>query len=96
MEWGEGLIRFLVDDRVHMVVTPEQWDTGSPRAEGNVNAPFDQPFYVMANLAVGGRWPERDNEKGLAQGSLPAQFEIDWIRVYQCATDLETGRACMK
>ncbi len=96
VEWGEGLIRFLVDNRVHMVVTSDQWDTGSPLAEGNANAPFDQPFYVMANLAVGGRWPERDNEKGLAQSSLPAQFEIDWIRVYQCATDLETGRACIK
>ena len=95
VEWGEGLIRFLVDDRVHMVVTPDQWDTGSPLAEGNVNAPFDKPFYVMANLAVGGRWPERDNETGLDENSLPNQFSIDWIRVYQCSSDPETGRACM-
>ncbi|MFU7528995.1 family 16 glycosylhydrolase [Qipengyuania sp. ASV99] len=95
VEWGEGLIRFLVDDRVHFTVTRDQWDTGSPIASGNPNAPFDRPFYVMANLAVGGRWPERDNEKGLAPGSIPAQFALDWIRVYQCASDPETGRACM-
>ena len=57
VEWGEGLIRFLVDDRVHLTLTPEDWYSGSPRAEGRPNAPFDQPFYVMANLAVGGAWP---------------------------------------
>lgn len=95
VEWGEGLIRFLVDDKIHFTVTRDQWDTASPLAKGNPNAPFDKPFYVMANLAVGGAWPERDNEKGLAEDSVPAEFSIDWIRVYQCASDPETGRACM-
>ncbi len=96
VEWGEGIIRFLVDDRVHATFGPKDWSTASPKAEGNAYAPFDRPFYVMANLAVGGRWPERDNEKGLAPSSIPAQFEIDWIRVYQCTNDRGTGRACIK
>ncbi|WP_086609041.1 glycoside hydrolase family 16 protein [Erythrobacter donghaensis] len=96
VEWGEGLIRFLVDDRVHFTVTQDQWDTASPIAKGNPAAPFDQPFYVMANLAVGGRLPEENNAKGVAASSFPAQFAIDWIRVYQCASDPETGRACMR
>ena len=95
VEWGEGLIRFLVNDRVHFVVTPDQWDTASPLARGNRNAPFDQPFYVMMNLAVGGAWPEREHEKGLAADAVPAQFAIDWVRVYQCVGDRDTGRACM-
>lgn len=95
VEWGEGLIRFLVDDRVHFTVTPEDWFTASPLAQGNPNAPFDKPFYVMMNLAVGGAWPEREHEKGLADDAIPAQFAIDWVRVYQCASDSETGRACM-
>lgn len=96
VEWGEGLIRFLVDDRVHLTVTADQWDTGSPLAKGNPAAPFDQPFYVMANLAVGGRLSEQNNAKRLAGKSFPAQFAIDWIRVYRCAADPVTGRACMK
>ena len=96
VEWGEGLIRFLVDDEVRATFTPEDWNTASEKAVGNPNAPFDRPFYVMANLAVGGAWPERDNDKGLAASSIPAQFEIDWIRVYQCESDRETGRACIK
>jgi len=96
VEWGEGLIRFLVDDRVHLTVTADQWSSASPRAKGRPAAPFDQPFYVMANLAVGGRLSEENNAKGLAASSFPAQFAIDWIRVYRCASDPATGRACMR
>lgn len=96
VEWGEGLIRFLVDDRVHLTVTAEQWSTAEPQAKGRASAPFDQPFYLMANLAVGGRLSEENNAKGVAAGSFPAQFAIDWIRVYQCASDPATGRACIR
>lgn len=96
VEWGEGLIRFLVDDRVHLTVTAEQWSTAAPQAKARAAAPFDQPFYLMANLAVGGRLSEENNAKGVAAGSFPAQFAIDWIRVYQCASDPATGRACIR
>jgi beta-glucanase (GH16 family) len=96
VEWGEGLIRFLVDDRVHLTVTAEQWSTAAPNAKGRPAAPFDQPFYVMANLAVGGRLSEENNAKGVAADTFPAQFAIDWIRVYRCASDPATGRACIR
>lgn len=96
VEWGEGLIRFFVDGRLHFEVPRDQWFTGSSKATGNPNAPFDQPFYVMANLAVGGKWPEESNDKGLAESSIPNQFALDWIRVYQCDRDPDTGLECMK
>lgn len=96
VEWGEGVIRFLVDDRVHLTVTADQWSTAARNAKGNPAAPFDQPFYIMANLAVGGRLSEENNAKGVAAGSFPAQFAIDWIRVYRCASDPQTGRACIR
>ena len=96
VEWGEGLIRFLVDDRVHLTVTADQWSTAAPNAKGRPAAPFDQPFYVMANLAVGGRLSEENNAKGVAAETFPAQFAIDWIRVYTCASDPATGRACIR
>ncbi|GAB4477375.1 MAG: glycoside hydrolase family 16 protein [Erythrobacter tepidarius] len=95
VEWGEGLIRFLVDDRVHLTVSAEQWSTASPLARGNPAAPFDRPFYIMANLAVGGRLSEENNAKGVAGKTFPAQFAIDWIRVYRCVRDPTRGRACM-
>ncbi len=96
VEWAEGLIRFLVNDRVHLTVTADQWSTASELGEGNPNAPFDQPFYVMMNLAIGGAKIESTNEKGVASDAVPAQFEIDWVRVYQCSDDMAKGRACIK
>lgn len=44
-------------------------------------APYDQPFYVILNLAVGGSWvgyPDEDAEFG-----DNAQFVIDYVKVYQ-------------
>ncbi|QIQ86349.1 glycoside hydrolase family 16 protein [Erythrobacter sp.] len=96
VEWGEGLIRFLVDGRVHFTATPEDWHTASPLADGNPNAPFDRPFYLMANLAVGGGLSERNNDKGFVEASFPAQLAIDWVRVYRCAEDPDKGLACMR
>lgn len=95
VEWGEGLIRFFIDGSQTYELTPEDWWTAAEEAKGNPNAPFDQAFYLMANLAVGGRWPEGDNEGGVDASAFPSEFTLDWIRVYQCAEDKETGRACI-
>jgi len=73
----------------------EDWFTGSPDAEGNPNAPFDKPFYIMLNLAVGGKMSADYNEKGIHEDTYPAEVQADWFRIYQCSTDTETGRACM-
>ncbi|MFN3229428.1 MAG: family 16 glycosylhydrolase [Asticcacaulis sp.] len=96
LEWGKDLMRFYLDGRFYWQVTPEQWWTASAKASGNRTAPFDQPFYIMANLAVGGKLSEENNSKGIAPGTLPAELVIDWIRVYQCAGDSDIGLACMK
>ena len=45
--------------------------------------PFRHPFYLLVNLAVGGRWP--GNDAGGVQ--LPATMLIDWIRVHDAETE---------
>ena len=60
------------------------------------NAPFDKDFYLILNNAVGGDWPENVNNLGVdaaafAQGQ---SFEIDYVRVYECASDPGTGKGC--
>lgn len=59
-------------------------------------APFDQRFHLIMNLAVGGNWPENVNNLGIdadafAEGQV---FEIDYVRVYECSTNPQTGRGC--
>jgi beta-glucanase (GH16 family) len=95
-EWGAGLMRFYLDGRQYWEVKADQLYSGSPKAKGNPIAPFDKPFYIMANLAIGGKLSEDNNDKGIVKDVVPANFLIDWIRIYQCKDDRETGLSCMK
>jgi len=96
LEWGEGQMRFYLDGRKYWELRAGQWDSASPLAKSNAVAPFDQPFYIMANLAIGGGLSEKNNDKGVAANVTPAEFQIDWIRIYQCGEDKDTGLACMQ
>jgi beta-glucanase (GH16 family) len=42
--------------------------------------PFDQPFYLLLNLAVGGVW---GGAKGIDHKAFPARLEIEHVRVYE-------------
>ena len=60
------------------------------------NAPFDQKFYLILNLAVGGNWPEAVNSTGIdAKAFSDSQsYQIDYVRVYVCTSNPETGAGC--
>jgi beta-glucanase (GH16 family) len=89
LEWVQNedkngdIIRFLVDGNVktwHREVSFKQW-------------PFDQPFYFIFNLAIGGIWggAEKDPDgDGIEDNGVddsifnnPVQMKVDWVRVYQ-------------
>lgn len=96
VEWGEGQIDWFVDDEKFFTLKAKDWHSATVEKRQNVNAPFDQDFYLMLNLAVGGAMPESLNDKGFDTDSFPAELHVDWVRVYQCAGDRETGRRCMR
>lgn len=48
-----------------------------------------QPFYLLANLAVGGDWPGSPSSSTV----FPAFYDIDYIRVYQNTAYMETAAA---
>ena len=92
VEWDPGVIRWFVDD----VCYAEQrfWWSSSrrelagglhPRSERDLNpwpAPFDQPFHLLLNLAIGGGLPGPPDETT----RFPAEFVIDYVRVYERAS----------
>ena len=41
--------------------------------------PFDQPFHLLMNLAVGGDW---GGAQGVDEAAFPAWMEVDYVRVY--------------
>ncbi len=50
------------------------------RGKGRDDWPYDDPFYVIFNLAWGGSW---GGQQGVDESALPTTMEIDYIRVFQ-------------
>ena len=42
--------------------------------------PFDRPFHLILNLAIGGNWA---GSKGIDDAALPERMEVDYVRVWQ-------------
>jgi beta-glucanase (GH16 family) len=73
LEWEEGVVRWLIDGKLYQTQT--KWES----AGGKFPAPFDQNFHMVLNLAVGGGFVGNPD----ASTKFPAQFEVDYVRVYQ-------------
>ena len=60
------------------------------------NEPYDQQFYLILNFAVGGDWPENVNNLGIDAAAFEngQRFEIDYVRVYECQQNPNTGKGC--
>ena len=75
VKWEEDKITFLVDDNIFFIAESEYWQTYS--ALSNSRAPFDQDFYIILNLALGGQF---DNYQNPSDSDLPAEMKIDYVR----------------
>jgi beta-glucanase (GH16 family) len=74
MVWDAERISFSFDDEVYL--TYENPHTGDDAW------PFDQPFYLLLNVGVGGGWGGRH---GIDDDIFPQRMEIDYVRVYEAA-----------
>ena len=103
IEWEKGQIRYFVDGQHFQTIKSDNWyaffkagtdgfyDENGVYKLGLEAAPFDQQFHLLLNLAVGG------DPVGAPDAStvFPQNYEIDFVRVYQCANaNPDTGRGC--
>ncbi len=95
IEWSEGRIEWFLNGESYGYLTPRRWRTLSDalEARNNPNAPFDQRFHLILNLAIGGHLAESRSAGGVDPQGYPKQFEIDYVRVYECPND-PTAVAC--
>jgi beta-glucanase (GH16 family) len=88
VEWEPGEIRWYVDDH-HCATQSFWWSDGrqdpdkgsSPAVEKDLApwpAPFDQPFYLVMNVAVGGNFLGNPDKTTV----FPAEMLVDFVRVY--------------
>ena len=81
VEWEPGEMRFYTDGE--LVLTCNDWFTAEEGMDDKpYPAPFNQPFQIQMNLAVGGNWPGNPDS---TTDFSKAEFQIDYVRVYQKA-----------
>ena len=73
LAWTSQAITIGVDDRAYMRVCNDQ-----PGGRGAW--PFETPFYLILNLAMGGDWAAA---KGIDDAALPQRMDVDYVRVWQ-------------
>ena len=88
LEWEPGEIRWSLDGQLY--ATQSFWWSSSktdgnkgakPAHENELNAwpaPFDQPFYIVMNVAVGGQFLGNPDKTT----AFPAEMLVDYVRVY--------------
>ena len=78
-DWEPGKITWYVDGKKYH--EESNWHS-TTEGQGTLTypAPFDQPFYIILNLAVGGSWVGNPNETTNFKNN---PFVVDYVRVYQ-------------
>ncbi|HEX2606421.1 MAG TPA: glycoside hydrolase family 16 protein, partial [Flavisolibacter sp.] len=69
--WDINSIKWLVDEQVYSTVS--NLDVGS------ATYPFNEDFFFILNVAVGGAWPGNPD----ATTTFPQKMQVDYVRVYQ-------------
>ena len=80
VEWEPGEIRWYVDDELYFTYSNWYSQSSDNPAKFRYPAPFDQDFYIILNLAIGGTF---DNNLIPDDGKMPVDMKVDYVRVYE-------------
>lgn len=71
VEWTPTQIKFFVDEKNYFTFYKEssEWQKW----------PFDKPFHLILNIAIGGSW---GGQKGIDDSVFPQRLEVEHVRVY--------------
>lgn len=89
--WSEGRIEWTYDGRTFAMKESDVWWSANSDAP---HAPFDQPFHLILNLAIGGGLPEERGLGGVDETGYPKRMLVDWVRVWKCRPEAASGADC--
>jgi beta-glucanase (GH16 family) len=72
LEWSPEKLDFFVDGRKYFTYANDN--------SGVASWPYDKPFYLILNLAIGGAWGGRN---GIDDAIFPQRMEVEYVRVYE-------------
>lgn len=71
-EWTPTVVKAYVDDQLYFEYKNE--------GLGETKWPYEKPFYLILNVAVGGAWGSLN---GIDEDAFPQTMEVDYVRIYQ-------------
>jgi len=72
LEWTPDVLKAFVDDSLYFEYKNE--------GLGESKWPYDKPYYLILNVAVGGAW---GSINGIDDEAFPQTMEVDYVRIYQ-------------
>jgi beta-glucanase (GH16 family) len=78
--WDPNYIKIFVDDKLVLDLKTGDWELGT--GTGSPSAPFDKPFNLIINHAVGGTWVDTTSDKIKAPADYPASVMVDYVVVH--------------
>jgi beta-glucanase (GH16 family) len=72
-EWTSDCIKFFYDDREAACFNKQDYEDTS-----ETGWPFDQEFFLILNVAIGGFWGGEIDDN-----LLPFEMEVEYVRVYE-------------
>ena len=73
LEWSPERIDIFLDDSLYFTYVNE--------GTGWEEWPFDKPFHLIVNMAVGGMWGRAGG--GIDDSIFPQRLVVDYVRVYE-------------
>lgn len=67
-------------DHIDLFIDEQKYFTFKNEGTGTDVWPYDRPFYLILNIAVGGSW---GGMQGIDDTIFPQQMTIDYVRVYE-------------
>ncbi len=79
VEWEPGEIRWYVNDELYQTLNNWSAKDSANATKFSYPAPFDQDFYMILNLAVGGWYGGAPDDATV----FPNQVKVDYVRAYE-------------
>jgi len=84
LEWTTNAINWFVDGLLYQTQT--SWSSSL----GAYPVPFNQPFFIIMNLAVGGSYLGNPSPAAInANSSFPGDLQVDYLRIYDLTSPLQ-------
>ncbi|NCQ58843.1 MAG: family 16 glycosylhydrolase [Flavobacteriales bacterium] len=74
IEWTPNSIQFFIDNKLFYEAIKGE----NGKISDNFGWPFEKPYYLILNLAIGGNWGGDIDDT-----IFPSEMQIDYVRMYQ-------------